>query len=192
MSEPQSDTHTRCCNRIHTLLTGRYPVSRPWSPNCLPFSCMAVWEDRSLSKWQLQKRDVCLIPKSSHIYTFRCLLSSVDTGSSGNCASDYRSWTKLFVCNSGIQILFWAFKKKETISFNKTEGKACWRHMSNLHNNTPSKQLEAFEPKFDLYGNTKKVGRSHDANTGCVKCQLWKMFKKFYFSQLYNSELKTL
>lgn len=27
------------------------------------------------------------------------------------------------------------------IRLNKTEGKACWRHITNLHNDTPSKEL---------------------------------------------------
>lgn len=133
-------THTRCCNRIHTLLTGRYPISRPCSPNRLHSSCMAIWEHRSENKWKLQKQNVDSIPEGNNVYISRVFLSSVDTGSSSNCASDYRTWTKLCLCNSGIQILFWAFKKGNDKPFNKIKGKARWRHISNSHNDTPSKR----------------------------------------------------
>lgn len=88
--------------------------------------------------------------------------------------------TKLCVCNSGIRIVVSAFHIKEMIRLSKTEGKACWRRTSNLHNDTPSKRLlkhlghegalvwNSYAPMAMLTVRS----RGHMTNLGCGKGQL--------------------
>lgn len=87
--------HTRCCNKKYTLSHTdiRYQGHMPLYG--LHIFTMAIWtqkRDVNIKK----KLNVYSIRDGNHVYIFRFFLSSVDTGSTGNTAWDYRSCFQAF------------------------------------------------------------------------------------------------